>query len=540
MTNSLFSWSLIPILMRAIISTIILRFCFLKNDASTVHGASVTRKNVDFHVAPMQCYTNLAFRRLCSNLSPTSTYWTEMEKADDLMPNIRESLIQRLLGDDPRRSDTSYYHHHQEQERRLVLQLGSNDPRKVQECVKAAMALEYKQLKEINLNCGCPAIDSGGAPTYGASLMKDPTLTASLVESCVQSCWKEGRNKVDVSVKCRIGVVDHADDLLDTTNTKSTPASPSSSTLGYDYGRLHDYVSHIENAGANHVILHARPAVLAGLSPVKNRIVPTLQYEMVRQIAKDFPNLKVTLNGGIRSLSQLKYEITASDGDEDGAVQSGTISSFMAGRWILQRPLDLIGIEGWLQQQQRRPRPEATNNGPPSSLSPTPPLELDAANPDAFVIAKHALEDYLDYCLQQQSASSTSSSTSTSTKTKNASSITTTITTTTTTTTASDLCLPLFLVVEQLREDYDDDNNDGMEVPPPMMLSYEEMESLYDLLQDGISELSDCMGKGNHQKKKSGHKDSSSVNFKRLSTSFKSLVGTKVANKWKRNRAELS
>jgi len=435
-----------------------------------------------------------------------------MEKADDLMPNIRESLIQRL--GEPTTSDTSsYQHHQQQQDHRLVLQLGSNDPYKVQECVKAAMALEYHQLKEINLNCGCPAIDSGGAPTYGASLMKDPALTASLVEACVRQCQQQQqqqqqKQQVDVSVKCRIGVVDHANDL-------------SSLSSAYDYDRLHHYVSQIQQAGSNHVILHARPAVLAGLSPVKNRIVPTLQYEMVRQIAHDFPNLKVTLNGGITSLSQQKDESSSSSHDYG---DSNKISSFMAGRWILQRPLDLIGIEEWLIQESSRTVGGGRDDVTTTTNTNNPDHHDDNDDDDAFTIAKDALEAYLDYCITQS---------------------TTTATSTTTTTTASDLCLPLFLVIEQLREDYDyDDDFDDDKTTPPQavppaapMLSYEEMESLYDLLQDGVSELCDCMGKGGKKNKKSS--SSSSVNFKRLSSSFKSLVGTKVANKWKRNRAEL-
>lgn len=444
-----------------------------------VHSASVIRKSncVDFHVAPMQCYTNRPFRRLCSSLSPSSTFWTEMEKADDLMPHIQESLMQRL-GDPSSETYSSY-----QKEKRLVLQLGSNDPFKVQECVKAAMVLDYNQLKEINLNCGCPAIDSGGALTYGASLMKDPALTASLVKACVENC----KDDVDVSVKCRIGVVDHADELFLLESSSSSPAY-------YDYERLHQYVSQIQAAGANHLVLHARPAVLAGLSPVKNRIVPKLKFDMVRQVAKDFPNLKVTLNGGLHSLSQLIKE--------ENINEESNISSFMAGRWILQRPLDLIAIEGWLlgnNQEQLGKRRIVTGS---------------ADNPGAFAIAKEAIEDYFDFCIIQSTSAPTTLATPPT----------------------SDLCLPLFLVVEQLREDFhDDDHKNEDQSATPAMLSFEQMESLYDLLQEGVSELNDCIKGGGNQKKKG----SSSVNFKRLSTSFKSLVGTKVANKWKRNRAEL-
>ena len=182
----------------------------------------------------------------------------------------------------------------------------------------------------------------------------------------------------------------------------------------------------------------------------------------------------------------------------------------MAGRWILQRPLDLIGIEGWLHEHRHHQR---TSHDTKSS---------------ALAIAKEALEDYLDYCIESASHF----------KTTNVSRPT------------ADLCLPLFLVIEQLRDAYDgsdDDNCDGLNTihnghqvscaaKSPPLLSYEEIESLYDLLQDGVAELNNCIGKDGKNKQ---NKENSSVNFKRLSASFKSLVGTKVANKWKRNRAEL-
>lgn len=108
--------------------------------------------------------------------------------------------------------------------------------------------------------------------------------------------------------------------------------------------------------------------------------------------------------------------------------------------------------------------------------------------------------------------------------------------------TTADLCLPLFLVVEQLRDDYDyeyDEEHDSnllsdsaIEIEQPL-LNFEEIESLYDILQDGVLQMESF---SNSKEKKSNSDD---INFKRLSTSFKGLVGTKVANKWKRNRAEL-
>ena len=126
----------------------------------------------DFHIAPMQCYTNQPMRKLSGLLSPSSIKWTEMEKVDDLLPNIEKALHKRLDGE--------------QDDKNLVLQLGSNDPDKLESCVRAA-DMSFSNLREINLNCGCPAVDTGGASTYGASLMKDSMLTTKLVES-MSSC----------------------------------------------------------------------------------------------------------------------------------------------------------------------------------------------------------------------------------------------------------------------------------------------------------------------------------------------------------------
>jgi hypothetical protein len=174
----------------------------------------------------------------------------------------------------------------------------------------------------------------------------------------------------------------------------------------------------------------------------------------VNQVASDFEGkVKITLNGGIKSLSHL----CALQNDET------IISSYMSGRWCLRRPLDLVAIEEILEN-------------------------------DVITDTRAAIDSYIDYALANQSLSQF---------------------------TMADLCLPLFLVVEQLREDYDQDEEGEL-------LSWEDIESLYDVIQDGLKHL----GGGRM-------KTSNSINFKRLASAFKPLVGTKIVNKWKRNRSEL-
>jgi tRNA-dihydrouridine synthase len=351
----------------------------------------------------------------------------------------------------------------------LVLQLGSNDPTRLQSCVQSAV--ENYDFREINLNCGCPAIDSGGATTYGASLMKDSALTGNLVESVRNGLYVgmmgKSMDRDDpprVSVKCRIGVFDNVEDMRPMDDT--------------DYNYLRKYISTIHDAGANHVILHARPAILSGLSPVKNRIAPQLDYQFVEDIASEFEGkVDITLNGGIQTLSQLQSL------QKNAYASSSRISSHMSGRWCLRRPLDLIGIEELLTGKK-----------------------LDSS------LVTVAIEQYVDHAVRMATLPPQKRRFTT-----------------------AELCLPLFLVVEQLRDDYDyeGDEEDGIEEP---LLSYDDIESLYDIVQDGVAQLEDLTNNGKKKKNKANADD---VNFKRLSSAFKSLVGTKVANKWKRNRAEL-
>jgi hypothetical protein len=128
--------------------------------------------------------------------------------------------------------------------------------------------------------------------------------------------------------------------------------------------------------------------------------------------------------------------------------------------------------------------------------------------------------------------------------------------------TIAELCLPLFLIVEQLKDDYDyeyydddeydnDKGNNNDEFDPIFLpttkqqrqekptLTYDEIESLYEVLEDGLDQIIEELSPKNNDKKIKKKKENNDINFKRLSSSFKSLVGTKVVNKWKRNRAEL-
>jgi tRNA-dihydrouridine synthase A len=155
-------------------------------------------------------------------------------------------------------------------EKPVILQLGGSDPGNL---AKAAKIGEANGYDEINLNCGCPSprVTSG---SFGACLMKEPKLVAECVKKMEEAV------KIPVTVKCRLGV----DDLDD-----------------YDF--LKRFVEEIKNnTNCKHIIVHARKAFLKGLNPKQNRNIPPLIYERVYQVAQDYPDIKFSINGGIKTL----------------------------------------------------------------------------------------------------------------------------------------------------------------------------------------------------------------------------------------------
>jgi tRNA-dihydrouridine synthase A len=241
----------------------------------------------------MQGFTGVHMRHFCSLLSPQATLWTELEKTDDLL--LSSTAAQRRL---------------QATTRGTVLQLGGSDPTDLARAAKLARSTFFG---EINLNCGCPSIEAGGAD-FGAALMLQPALVATCVASLADAA------ALPVSVKCRVA----AHETL----------MPGGALPEDKYELLHAFMDTVAVTGClAHVVLHARAAVLSGLSPAKNRQVPALRYDFVARLAADFPRLRVTLNGGVRSMDVLQRHLAA------------PLDGVMVGRWILRRPLDLCDID---------------------------------------------------------------------------------------------------------------------------------------------------------------------------------------------------
>ncbi len=185
------------------------------------------------------------------------------------------------------------------EEKPLALQVGGSNKDELAEVAKIGEDMGYD---EININLGCPS-KKVQKNKFGACLMKEPELVAECINSMVNAC------KIPVTAKTRIGF----DDVED-----------------FDY--LNNFIRQMRDAGAKTFILHARKAMLSGLSPKQNLNIPKLNYDMVYKIKKENPNLEIIINGGITKVSEVKDHLNHCDG-------------VMIGRSIYQNPYSLVEIE---------------------------------------------------------------------------------------------------------------------------------------------------------------------------------------------------
>jgi tRNA-dihydrouridine synthase A len=222
------------------------------------------RENHRFCVAPMMDWTDRHCRFFHRLLSTNARLYTEMITAPAL-----------AHGDAPRHLDFDPAEHP------LALQLGGSDPA---ELAHAGRLGERWGYDEINLNCGCPSerVQTG---SFGACLMREPALVAQCVAAMRDAV------SVPITVKHRIGL--DAED---------------------DYGFVRDFVGTVADAGCGVFIVHARNAVLKGLSPKENREIPPLRYEVVRWLKRDFPALTIVLNGGLTEFDAIARELEHVDG----------------------------------------------------------------------------------------------------------------------------------------------------------------------------------------------------------------------------------
>ncbi len=181
------------------------------------------------------------------------------------------------------------------EEHPVALQLGGSDPQRL---AAAARAGEEAGYDEINLNCGCPS-DRVASGAFGACLMREPAL----VGDCVAAMSAAVR--VPVTVKMRIGVV--------TAGMRQMHAVVANFEED-DFEALCHFVATVRDAGCAAAIVHARKAVLGGLSPKDNREIPPLRYDVVRRLKARFPALSVIVNGGLRQCDSVAEALTWCDG----------------------------------------------------------------------------------------------------------------------------------------------------------------------------------------------------------------------------------
>jgi tRNA-dihydrouridine synthase A len=215
-------------------------------------------------VAPMMDWTDRHCRFFLRLFSPRALLYTEMVVANAILRGDRDYL----LGFDP-------------SEHPVALQLGGSDPLMLAECAVIGEQFGYD---EINLNVGCPS-DRVQNATFGACLMASPRRVAD--------CVRAMRAAVDipVTVKTRTGI-DEQD----------------------SYEFLRAFVDEVAAAGCEVFIIHARKAILQGLSPKENREVPPLDYERAWQVKRDYPQLTVVVNGGLRTVPQVAAQWPHVDG----------------------------------------------------------------------------------------------------------------------------------------------------------------------------------------------------------------------------------
>lgn len=215
-------------------------------------------------IAPMMQYTDMHDRYLLRLISKKVFLYTEM---------VTTGAI--LYGKCFHQLD------YNPQEHPIAVQLGGSDIRDLVECAKISEEYGYD---EINLNVGCPS-DRVQKGRFGACLMLEPDHVADCLGSMQTNV------SVPVSIKCRLGVDHHE-----------------------DYEFLYNFINIIKNSGINNFIIHARNGILKGLSPRQNRHIPPLKYDYVYRLKKDFPNLNIIINGGIKTLDETKHHLERVDG----------------------------------------------------------------------------------------------------------------------------------------------------------------------------------------------------------------------------------
>lgn len=239
-------------------------FCLYNVQPFALLAVPMMKPSRRLSVAPMMDWTDRHCRHFHRLISQYTWLYTEMVTTGALVYG-----------------DVERHLRFNEEEHPVALQLGGSDPKDLATSAKLGEKWGYD---EINLNCGCPSprVQKGA---FGACLMSEPEL----VRDCVKAM--KDAVQIDVTVKHRIGI-DHEE--------------------SYDFVR--DFVGTVAEAGCTTFVVHARNAILKGLSPKENREIPPLKYEYAYQLKKDFPQFEILINGGIKTLEEIDTHLQHVDG----------------------------------------------------------------------------------------------------------------------------------------------------------------------------------------------------------------------------------
>ena len=241
-------------------------------------------------VAPMMDWTTKDYRYFARLFNPNVVLYTEM---------VTTGAI--IHGDAPRHLNFN------QQEHPIVLQLGGSDAKDLATCSKMAQDWGYD---EVNLNVGCPS-DRVQNNKIGACLMAEPELVAECIATMQNAV------QIPVHVKHRIGI----DDMQ-------------------SYEEMLNFVDTVAKTGCTHFVVHARIALLKGLSPKENREVPPLHYEDVYRLKQDRPHLFIEINGGIKTAAETKQHLQHVDGVMIGreAYHNPYLLAELGELWNLEMP----------------------------------------------------------------------------------------------------------------------------------------------------------------------------------------------------------
>jgi len=233
-------------------------------------------------VAPMMGYTTPYARTLYRILSKKTFLFTEMVPSKTMLYSKTKDLIIENNQHNP-----------------VALQVGGSNINELEKCTKIAKSYNYD---EINLNVGCPskAVQKG---RFGASLMKEKKLVRECLESMINA------DDIEVSIKCRIGL---------------------GTEFNYDF--FSNFINEVVQSGIKIIYVHARNAILNGISPKNNRSIPPLNYDFVRRIKQEHPNIQFIINGGIDNIQKAHSLSKEYDG-------------VMLGRLIQHNPFCLNNID---------------------------------------------------------------------------------------------------------------------------------------------------------------------------------------------------